>query len=454
MRTIFISHASEDKKRLGPYLNHLLSRLPPEGKLWIDTPAKIDPSGKFSEHEQIISISPGGKWTEELEQALITSECVLVFWSDSAIVGPRKIFRGEVKIGSNHRKCVHVCLDSGTEVPDPYDSNQIADISGFPERSDGGEFDRYIDKVLWYLRGNRDPDPALVSKPENEEILEKLPYLANRDDIQLIINAVLDQEKTLHDVAGSAQFVPDVFIVPYESDQDAVEMFVWRLTNQDGPALYPVDENKCTPAWHACSDLSVSHVAKQEDGSAFTERFRHRVKDALNATAKLDVPLCFWSSIPVDLENISTVCEWVKYWNTAFHDHLAELKAEQGIQVGFPIIAIIFVCLPAGEAGRKLRLLRWKKRSEIEKCVDLLSSDNLPGVGTLARARVRCLEKLGTLTEGDGRSWAFRTDVRSRRELLPEKVVGLFNPDAKLTMRQFANKVINAEWWRLSAPAK
>jgi TIR domain-containing protein len=102
---VFISHANEDKRRIGCVLDAFASAGIP---YWIDRPEELHPSSAVKANGRI---DFGVDWQQSIDAALSECTCVVAFWSRSAIEGERAMFRRELRVGMERRKLIQVLLD-------------------------------------------------------------------------------------------------------------------------------------------------------------------------------------------------------------------------------------------------------------------------------------------------------------------------------------------------------
>lgn len=222
MPSVFIFHVSDDKDRLAPFIQHLLDKLDPDVGVWIDAANKVE---GLVPHPRLSSIEPGEDWLQRIHTELAEEGCIVLgFWSARATARPREVFLREVDIARKFGRFVPVSLDpmDVARIPAPFSGDHIHDVSKFGSPSDQGEFDLVVGKLQHLLR-KRSVQVAIDE--------DRLPYLADRQpQIARICNAV---EASLLDGRTHAAG-PLCFIVPCHAD-DVADMFLWRLTQKDGP---------------------------------------------------------------------------------------------------------------------------------------------------------------------------------------------------------------------------
>lgn len=129
---VFVSHCSEDKPRLRPYLECLMDEGIP---LWIDRPEACGFGARYMERYRI---PYGADWRREIRQALEFAKAVLVFWSRHTFERQRDEFWQEVQHGDGTGRLFQVLIDrtmaNGHPLLECLDRRltryQIADLTG------------------------------------------------------------------------------------------------------------------------------------------------------------------------------------------------------------------------------------------------------------------------------------------------------------------------------------
>lgn len=157
---IFISHASADKQRLGPYIAHLLDRtstLPGPVYVWIDRPEEVGcPAagltvGAFSDHPRILGLRSAVPWNTDITTAVTNCACVVIVYSERAAPEKNSIFASEILNALFEKKAVTISLDPirKPEKPDILlQYIQWIDVSRFVSKDDNRAFDRAIDQII------------------------------------------------------------------------------------------------------------------------------------------------------------------------------------------------------------------------------------------------------------------------------------------------------------------
>jgi hypothetical protein len=155
MTNVFISHASQDKPRLVPYLLAILRSIPEDVCLFIDTPEDL--GTELGESSRIVGIKPGADWRREITRAIEESCCVVVFWSSHVVARRGKVLEHEIDVARKTNKCIPVCIDAmrSLEIPPPYYHDQILDVSRFGQQQDDQMFLRIVRTIERFIGEHR-----------------------------------------------------------------------------------------------------------------------------------------------------------------------------------------------------------------------------------------------------------------------------------------------------------
>ena len=146
---VFVSHVSEDKQRLRPYLERLMDGGIP---LWIDRPEEIGFGARYPVKDRI---GYGSDWRQSIRHALEEARAILVFWSRHTFEVRRDEFWSEVRHGFDRGNLVQVQLDGqlndGRQLIAALDprltSSQIVDVSGLEFGASERKVDRLVDDL-------------------------------------------------------------------------------------------------------------------------------------------------------------------------------------------------------------------------------------------------------------------------------------------------------------------
>ena len=102
---IFISHASEDKRRIRPILERLLEA---GFTVWVDEPRNFVPRFK---HPRLQGIRSFEAWDKSIAGSLDSAGSILGIWSKSWLEGDRDELKAEVRRAKRDQKLVFVSID-------------------------------------------------------------------------------------------------------------------------------------------------------------------------------------------------------------------------------------------------------------------------------------------------------------------------------------------------------
>lgn len=110
---VFVSHASDDKKRMRPLLEALIAA---GLKIWLDKPEEAGFTARECE-QYFYCIAAGQRWEDEIDKAKRDAACILVCWSRRAIdkdvmAGSKRLtWMGEADYGRTEGKLVSCTID-------------------------------------------------------------------------------------------------------------------------------------------------------------------------------------------------------------------------------------------------------------------------------------------------------------------------------------------------------
>ena len=224
---IFISHANEDKARLVPYIERMIAMLAPATKIWIDTPDGMlgQMSLSADARRRVQCIRSGENWLSEIVKALDDTAVVLAFWSRTALTGKREVLKRELWHAAGANKLVQVCIDAGarSQIPDPWNFEQIQDVSGL-EQGNADIFDRVLKEI-----GER------LARAPTDKRPDLLPALVDRANVSRLIVASAGKLNARQVQRANEPNAPVSFIIPcYQRDDH--DKLIERLVEADGPA--------------------------------------------------------------------------------------------------------------------------------------------------------------------------------------------------------------------------
>ena len=168
MADIFLSYASQDRERVRP----LVERLEADGfSVWWDR-----------------QIHPGPSFDVEIEKAIESASCVVVIWSESAIIS--EWVRSEVEEGSQRDVLVPARIDD-VRPPLAYRRRQTVDLIEWRGGRDEA-YARLLAGVRATLAGSQDPEaPNAVCPPPRRRSRLRLPRLGPIGTAALLLVAVV-----------------------------------------------------------------------------------------------------------------------------------------------------------------------------------------------------------------------------------------------------------------------
>lgn len=139
MYDIFLSYSSKDLERVRP----LFDTLTAQG--WV----------VFWDH---LSIRAGKNWSVELEQAINTSRCVVVVWSQSSIQS--EYVREEANFAKRRGVLLPICLDK-VEPPFGFTLRQATDFSQWNQKTDHPAFIHLASEICARLKAEQQLSPFI-----------------------------------------------------------------------------------------------------------------------------------------------------------------------------------------------------------------------------------------------------------------------------------------------------
>lgn len=444
MAHIFISHASEDKPRLAPFLDRLLVELPDHVSLWIDRPA--DPNlvrGQvFSfEHRRVrdMGIRVGEEWDESIETAISESIGVIAFWSTAAAASGKTVLRQEITTAREQGKLVPVALDQGA-IDAFWFKNQLELVAG----EDGPvKFARAIDSLKRLLNG----ELIDVGAGTSRDSVDRLPYRVDRSHHVQEICTWASLRPTEPAGAGAQQQVRRaVFVVPC-TEQDALDQLVTRIVEKDGPAYCRLDAETTPPIWrHHHIDWSLMHTKDVATGIADALQSPDARIQIQTALAH-DVPVLMWAQLDASRiagRHADVIAQWAKAWSELPVDKL-HLRQAQARQQGraLTIVALVFVL---GKPCR--RFLFWKATTpDLDKVCARVSR--------LLGASYPAPRRLEPITPRHATSWLataeLTTIARLKRisiEDLRDEIAEIFSKAGEMPMQRFVEGLKSTKTWQ------
>jgi len=186
MPFVFISHAKNDKPRLRPIVEALWRA---DFKVWLDNPQ--DAGFTSDEIDQFLRLHAGGRWEDEILEALRDASAILVCWSRKSIDENRRPLHDEIFAGKLFNKLVACRLDDieTKDIPRTDAAQQIVNLN--PEQPAPqleGAFNNLISDIRRVVQRN-----LLESRSKIASRNDLTPYLADRREQIRALDAVLEQ---------------------------------------------------------------------------------------------------------------------------------------------------------------------------------------------------------------------------------------------------------------------
>ncbi|MCO5162108.1 MAG: toll/interleukin-1 receptor domain-containing protein [Mesorhizobium sp.] len=157
MAHIFISHASDDKRNLMPFLDSLLKL---DATIWIDSEVAVDP--KYLGKPNIISLHNRSMWSTEIDRAVLNADAVFIFWSIVASKRPStSIFWREIEAARELNKDFHFLIEKDVKLPPLIATRQLTHLYPGPGIDRNRFFEeKNIDKIFDNIFSN---NPHFIS---------------------------------------------------------------------------------------------------------------------------------------------------------------------------------------------------------------------------------------------------------------------------------------------------
>lgn len=428
---IFISHANDDKPRLVPYIERMITKLGADTKIWIDTPDGMLGQMYLSAdaRRRVQCIPSGSNWLSEIEKALDDSAIVLAFWSRAALIGRREVFKRELWHAAGTNKLFQVCLDpdARTQIPDPWYFEQVQDVSGLSQ-GDSTIFDRVLEDI-----------ESRLERLPTDKRHDLLPALVDRSEVSRLIVAAAEKLNARLEQRANERRTPASFIIPcYQSDDH--DKLIERLVEADGPAathLYSsgnwVTSGRPLSIPHECLR---SRLPAGEFFKANESMLRNTLASAQVAPSEARTTLFHATVCAAQLGRQRTAV--LRAWRSLWRDEIPKRMIAWGVDT-VPCICLLFVKLDNHRSWLKSHsslCLELENLAPIANDLDCLVGGSLP--------------RLGQISAGHAANWAQRPEVRSMggTSELNTLINKLFSDDTvSMTMQSFCEAVYGSKWW-------
>ncbi|MCZ8280006.1 MAG: toll/interleukin-1 receptor domain-containing protein [Acetobacteraceae bacterium] len=347
MSFVFISHASEDKRRIRPIIDSILAA---GLKVFIDDPARAGFGGE-SVHG-FVRLHADRAWKDQLDEAMAASACALVCWSRHADVR-RRGWLDEVAQARGANKLVSCVIDDVPIRTLPAQANQQQiinlDLARRGNPATAAEWYGHMALLLEDIRrtiqavtdGRRPSQRALQLRVKQQPApsAEKLPWLADRRAQSEALRRAIDT------ASGDRRIVPVVLLAPRNELPDEF---------LDGMAMVGT-HNPQGRLWHPLHvDWPTSTVSPEE----FVERYHVNLRfnlEVSGARSDQEIATALGNHPLVLVEHVIEASEWRREEPALV---LAWLRFWRRLGEGFPglrVVLILRVNLPRARPG-------WQRR--------------------------------------------------------------------------------------------
>jgi len=327
MSYVFVSHANPDKKKI----RHIVDALIAAGeKIWLDNPAAMG-FGEAEINQHFHRIKAGGRWRDEIDEALRTAGAVLVCWSERA-KEDRKVWQSEATYARVEKKLVACRIDDvdPTALPDDYAAEQMPDLRlDFPgtgrtsfmgmsvsrQPRPPAEVEATMRLLLQDVRIKLSGRAGLriAGRPLRDPFM---PFLINRTDQESVVGGAIE------DVAAEAGVRPFVIAGP---ENECLDEFLERLRRHTSP------QRLRNGAWHEITVEWPSKRAPSEFATEFSRRLarqlglpeRSTMTVIAKALAERDRPVAVVSLMRAEeweLAEPKRINAWLSLWQSLGED--------------------------------------------------------------------------------------------------------------------------------------
>ena len=281
MSFVFVSHASPDKMKI----RHIVEALIEAGeKVWLDNPAAMG-YGEVEINRYFYRIRAGGRWRDEIDEALRQAGAVLVCWSEHS-KEDRRVWHSEATYARVEKKLLSCRIDDVEveELPDDFHEEQIIDLrlslpregqTSPSERWPRNETDLKAHLRLFLLDVRATINKRAAKRLQSGSLRDPfLPYLIDRTDQETIIGRAIEE------VAASGGTKPFIIMGP---ENECPDEFLERLRRY-------TSVQRIGAAWHEIAVEWPQQSAHQEFALEFGQRLatslRLRGNPSLSELAK------------------------------------------------------------------------------------------------------------------------------------------------------------------------
>jgi hypothetical protein len=282
-------------------------------------------------------------------------------------------------------------------------------------------------------------------KPNVDVERERLPYLADRSQIGRICSSVAERMANAKSaVDDHGQVRPILFIVPSQND-DASDMFHWRLIHKDGPQWCALETGLDSACWVAPDRLWWPGY---EDPGSFCREFINAnvqpVQIGLLQSRQRKRPVCFsawvtFSEIEKKLREF--IDTWIGCWPDLL-EHAAQRSTQLPRGPTPPIVILLFLMFETGNNGFRRF---WQRRDDPARRLRELELLDLGAKSYPIDAAA--LRPLGPITWGEASGWLTLPDIERHKIERPARdaVHDIFqDPQKRVPMKAFADAVVAA----------
>jgi hypothetical protein len=240
---------------------------------------------------------------------------------------------------------------------------------------------------------------------------------------------------------------PSLFILP-SWEEDAVDMFHWRLTDKDGPEYCEFDASRDSPNWVGKRLTWPTTSTPDTFQRAFITANLPYVRTALRTARQRRRPVCFRTLVAVseiERDFRRFVDAWIGSWPPILQQAAETPRGESQQSTAPPPIVGLLVFQYRSSTSRGWSF--WKRRDvRIDRLCDLLKD-----VDRSAAVEVTVLPPLTTVTFQNAGEWLESPDVLGHN--LDRRVRGAIqqmfqNRRAGVPMEEFASTINAAQEYR------
>ncbi len=246
MATLFISHASDDKKALEPLVLRLLDRLlPADHQVWIDLPERVSSDPRLSNSPSILY---GSKWSDAIEDAVQSGGCIVLFvWTKNTnkrfskhnSEDQKGTLQWEMNTALKNNSFMGVLLQGEmSDVPEVAQASHWCNLSDWDPSAFHGEFE----KLLRTVENRMQEADVLFSAKQNQRLarLDKRSedISPSSMDTEFLLHSVdrkkqeIAVKKHVQSIYDSRSAQPLIIVGPTDEEPHAFLRQIFRTANE------------------------------------------------------------------------------------------------------------------------------------------------------------------------------------------------------------------------------